>query len=116
MSSRTLHIGWSPRVARAPGDDYSAPVRVSEAEIGVVASAVFAALLQQGYVRPKVPEKQIVDRIRKLMVENMRIEQEIEEEAEREAEKHARQMVGMDQRTVIQGIKARLAKKRGFQL
>ena len=91
-------------------------MRVNEAELSVLASAVFAALLQQGYVHPKVPEKQIVDRIRNLMIENMRIEQEIEEEAEREAEKHARQMVGMDQRTIIQGIKARLAKKRGFQL
>jgi hypothetical protein len=91
-------------------------VRVNEAEIGVLASAVVTALLQQGFVRPRVAERQVADRIRTLLIDNMRTEQEIEEEAEREAEKHARQMVGLDQRTVVQGIKARLAKKRGFQL
>lgn len=105
-----------PYVAPDLYHDYSTSVRVNEAEISVLASAVFAALLQQGYVRPRVPERQIVDRIRALLADNLRTEQELEEEAEREAEKHARQMVGLDQRTVIQGIKARLAKKRGFQL
>jgi hypothetical protein len=91
-------------------------VRVNEAEISVLASAVVSALLQQGYVRPRVPDRQVVERVRTLLVDNMRTEQELEEEAEREAEKHARHMVGLDQRTVVQGIKARLAKKRGFQL
>jgi hypothetical protein len=91
-------------------------VRVSEAEIAVLASAVATALVRQGFVRPLVQERMIGERIRTLIVDNMRTEQALEEEAEREAEKHMRQMVGLDLRTVVQGIKARLAKKRGFQL
>jgi hypothetical protein len=91
-------------------------VRVSEAEIAVLASAVVSALVKQGYVRPRVEESRLVDRVRTLLLDNVRAEQDLEEEAERLAEKHARQMVGMDQRKVVQGIKARLAKERGFQL
>jgi hypothetical protein len=46
----------------------------------------------------------------------VKAEQALEDEAERLAGKHARQTVGMDQRKIIEGIKARLAKERGFPL
>jgi hypothetical protein len=46
----------------------------------------------------------------------MKAEEELEAEAERLARQHTRQMVGMDHRKVVDGIKARLAKERGFSL
>lgn len=74
------------------------------------------ALLQQGYVQPTGNQADLVARIQALLLENLRAEQELEEEAERLAERHARQMAGMDQRKIIQGIKERLARERGFSL
>jgi hypothetical protein len=46
----------------------------------------------------------------------MRAEEELELEAERIAQKLGRQALGMDQRKIIDGIKQRLAKERGFSL
>ncbi len=74
------------------------------------------ALLKQGYVRPKVSEKQLTERVARLVTDNLRAEEALEKEAERLAEKHAGQMVGMDHRRIVQGIKARLARERGFSL
>jgi hypothetical protein len=91
-------------------------MRVNEGEIGILASAIVRALLEQGFVHPKVERRALVERIRTLLLDNVRQEEALEEEAERLAEKHARQMAGMDQRKVILGIKQRLAKERGFQL
>lgn len=95
---------------------YSASVRINEREIEFLAESVVRALLKQGFVRPKVAEKALVERIARLVLDNMRTESAIEEEAERLADKHARQMGGMDHRKIVQGIKDRLAKERGFVL
>lgn len=81
-----------------------------------LAASVVRALVKQGYVQPAGSEADLVGRIQTLLLENLRAEQELEEEAERLAERHARQMAGMDQRRIIQGIKERLAKERGFTL
>ena len=91
-------------------------VRVQSGEIRDLAEAVVHALLKQGYVHPTVSDKRLVDRITELLLENLRSEEALEKEAEQFAEKHARQMVGMDRYKVVQGIKARLAKERGFTL
>ena len=94
----------------------SPEMRIPEGRITALAEGIAAALAKQHYVRLKVKEKEVAARIARLINENLRAEQALEEEAERFAEKHARQMQGMDQRKVIEGIKARIAKERGFTL
>lgn len=91
-------------------------MRINEAEIARLADVVVRSLLKQGFIKPKVDEKQIIARISRLLLDNMRAEDAIEAEAERLAEKLSKQAMGMDQRKIIEGIKARLAKERGFTL
>jgi len=105
-----------PAIATTGRADYSARVRVDEGRTGHLADAIVRALLKLHYFRAKVSEKELSARLGRLIVENLKAEQALEAEAERLAERHARQMLGMDQRKVIEGIKARLAKERGFTL
>jgi hypothetical protein len=91
-------------------------MRISEGFVARLAELTVSALLTQGYVHSKVPKSQLVDRVSRLLLENLQAEQALEDEAERLAAQHARDMVGMDQRKVVQGIKTRLAKERGFTL
>ncbi len=91
-------------------------MRIPEAAINRLADQVVRAIAAPGFVVPKVPEKQLVERVARLLIENLRAEQELEEEAERAATKLGRQALGMDQRKLIEGIKVRLAKERGFIL
>jgi hypothetical protein len=91
-------------------------MRIREGELQSLAAAVVDALLKQGFVHPKVGAAAIQTRIVELVAQNLEEEQAIEDEAERLAEGHARQMIGMDQRRIIQGIKERLARERGFTL
>jgi len=87
-----------------------------EAEIQALANAIVDAVLKQGFVHPKKDVAALQHRIVTLIAQNLADERALEEEAERLAESHARQMVGMDQRRIIQGIKERLARERGFSL
>lgn len=91
-------------------------MHINEQRIEVLARAIVKALVKQGFVRPKVPEADLVQRIQRIFVENLMEEQEIEEEAEKMVAKLGRQTGGMDQRKIILGIKQRLAKERGFSL
>ena len=91
-------------------------MRINDGEVAQLAEAVVTALVKQGFVHPIANEKVLAARIGKLIVDTARAEQEIEEEAERLAAKHARQTSGMDQRKIVQGIKERLAKEKGFPL
>lgn len=96
---------------------YSRPtVYINEERIEALAKAIVKALLKQGYVHPKVPERDLVQRIRRIFIESLMAEQALEEEAEKMAAKLGRQTGGMDQRRIILGIKQRLAKERGFSL
>ena len=95
---------------------YSTPVRVREGELQSLAAAIVDGLLKQGFVRPKRDAAVLRQRIVELIARNMEEEREIEEEAERLAHTHARQMAGMDQRRIVQGIKERLARERDFSL
>jgi len=47
---------------------------------------------------------------------NIRAEEDIEAEANRFAESHSRELVGMDRYKVLQLVKERIAKERGFTL
>ena len=91
-------------------------MRINEAEITRLADVVVQALLKQGRVKTKVDDKQLIARISRIILDNLRAEEALEQEAERLAEKLGRQALGMDQRKIIEGIKARLAKERGFTL
>jgi hypothetical protein len=91
-------------------------MRISEGFVGRLADLTVRALLTQGYVHPKAPKSALIERVSRLLLENLQAEQALEEEAEGLAARHSRDMVGMDHRKVVQGIKARLAKERGFTL
>jgi hypothetical protein len=91
-------------------------MRIREGELQALAAAMVDALLKQGFVHPKRDAAVLRQRIVEVLVHNLEEEQAIEEEAERLAHTHARQTVGMDQRKIIQGIKERLARERGFSL
>jgi hypothetical protein len=91
-------------------------MRINEAEITRLADVVVQALLKQGRVKTKVNDKQLIARVSRIILDNLRAEDALEQEAERLAEKLGRQALGMDQRKIIEGIKARLAKERGFTL
>jgi hypothetical protein len=91
-------------------------MRINEAEITRLADVVVRALLKQGRVKTKVDDKQLIARVSRIILDNLRAEDALEQEAERLAEKLGRQALGMDQRKIIEGIKARLAKERGFTL
>ena len=91
-------------------------MRVREGELQALAAGIVDALLKQGFVRPKRDAAILQRRIVELLAHNLEEEHALEVEAERLAESHARQMAGMDQRRVIQGIKERLARERDFTL
>ena len=91
-------------------------MRVVETEINRLADVVVRALLKQGFVKAKVDEKQLIARVSRLILDNLRAEEALELEAEQLAQKLGRQALGMDQRKIVEGIKARLAKERGFTL
>ncbi len=91
-------------------------VRVSDAVLSRLAEDVIRALVKPGFIKPKVSEKQLAERLVRLLIDTMRGEQEIEEEAEKVAAKLGRQTLNMDQRKLVEGIKVRLAKEKGFPL
>ena len=84
-------------------------MRINESEINRLADLVVRALMQQGLMKPKVDEKQLIGRVSKLILDTLRAEEALEREAEQLAEKLGRQAAGMDQRKIIDGIKVRLA-------
>jgi len=91
-------------------------MRISDAEIARLAESVVRAVVSGGFVIPKVDDKQLVARVGRLLLDNLRAEDALELEAEEMARKLGRQALGMDQRKIVEGIKARLAKERGFTL
>ena len=96
--------------------DIVPPMRVNESELLRLADTVVSALLKQGFVKPKVDQKQLIARVGRLLIENLRAEEALEAEAEAVAQKLGRQADGMDLRKLVDGIKARLARERGFTL
>lgn len=91
-------------------------MRIREHEVQTLAAAIVDALLKQGFMHPKRDAAVLRQRVAGVVQRNLEEEQALEEEAERLAESHARKMVGMDHRKIIQGIKERLARERGFTL
>jgi hypothetical protein len=90
--------------------------RIREGELQALAAAIVAGLTKQRFVKPKRDPAVLRRRIVDIIAHNLDEERALEEEAERLTRSHARQMVGMDQRRIIQGIMERLARERGFSL
>lgn len=91
-------------------------MRISDSEITRLAEAVVTALVSKGFIKAKADERTLVARVSRVILDNLRAEEALELEAEQVAQKLGRQALGMDQRKIIEGIKARLAKERGFAL
>jgi hypothetical protein len=91
-------------------------MRVRPVDIERVARSMVAAALKQGFVHPLADIRKLELRVAELITENFQQEQKIEADAEKLAAGHAREMAGMDQRRIVQGIKERLARERGFSL
>jgi len=91
-------------------------MRIREAELHALAAAIIKGLVAQEFVQLKVDASLLQQRIVELIAHNLEEEQALEAEAEKLAASHARQMTGMDQRRIIQGIMERLARERGFSL
>jgi hypothetical protein len=85
-------------------------------ELQALAVAIVDALLKQGFMRPARDAAVLQQRVAELLADNLGQERALEAEAERLAETHRRQMAGLDQRKIVQGIKERLARERGFAL
>lgn len=91
-------------------------MRVNEGRVTHLADEIAAALSKLECVRVIAKEQAVADRIARVILESFKTEEKIEQEAETLARKHARDTAGMDQRKIIDGIKARLAKERNFPL
>lgn len=91
-------------------------MRISEVEVNRAAGAVVHALFAGGFIKLKVDEKQIAARVGRVILDSLRAEEALEHEAEEIAARLGRQAEGMDRHRIIEGIKARLAKERGFPL
>lgn len=91
-------------------------MRVSSADINGLAERIVAALLKQGYVKPRGDKAALSKRVAELILRNLEEEVALEAEAEKMADKHMRTMAGMDQRRVIDMIKKKLAEEKGFTL
>jgi hypothetical protein len=91
-------------------------MRLREPEMRRIAAAILARLEKAGLLRVTGVRAEIEDRIVAAFRANVRAEEEIEAEAHRFAEAHGRELVGMDRHKVLQLVKERIARERGFTL
>ena len=81
-----------------------------------LAGAILDRLEKTGVCRITGDRAGLRERIVRAFRQNIREEEDIEAEAKRFAESHSRELVGMDRYKVLQLVKERLAKERGFTL
>jgi hypothetical protein len=98
------------------GHGYSYLVRLKDAEMQRIATAIVDRLEKAAMMRSTTAKADLVKRIVGAFRANIRAEEEIEAEAEKFADAHKREMVGMDRHRVLQLVKERIAKERGFTL
>ena len=89
---------------------------LSEPEMRRIAVAIVDRVQKAGLMRLVGNRSELEGRIAAALRANVRTEEEIEAEARRFAESHGRELVGMDRHKVLQLVKDRLAKERGFTL
>lgn len=91
-------------------------MRLRPEQIDHLAAAVVSSLLRQGFVRAKVDEKTLQRRVSAILAQNLEEEAALEAEAEQLALQYLRKDEELDRRKLVQGIKQRLARERGFVL
>ena len=91
-------------------------MRMRDSEMQRVAGAILDRLEKAQLLKFTGKRSDIESRIVAAFRKNMQDESEIEAEAARFAEAHSRDMVGMDRHRVVQLVKERIAKERGFTL
>ncbi|MGH7842724.1 MAG: DUF507 family protein [Candidatus Binataceae bacterium] len=89
---------------------------VSEAQIDALANHLVRGLVARGVIKPLADEKELVACVAELMSANFEEAARLEDEADRQAETLARQNPGVDATRLRDGIKKRLAEKKGFVL
>lgn len=85
-------------------------------EMKRIAAAVVERLEKADLMRVTGKREAVEQRIIDAFRANIRAEEEIELEAKRFAVSHQRELVGMDRHKVLQLVKERLAKQKGFTL
>jgi hypothetical protein len=91
-------------------------VKLREPEMRRIASSIVTRLEKAGVMRLSGNREALEQRIVAAFKANIRTEEEIELAAERFAESHSRELVGMDRHRILQMVKERIAKERGFTL
>jgi hypothetical protein len=91
-------------------------MKLREPEMRRIAAAVVERVEKAGLMRVTGKRAALEARIVAAFRADLRTEEDIEAEAVRFAESHSRELVGMDRHKVLQLVKERLAKERGFTL
>jgi hypothetical protein len=91
-------------------------MKLRDPEMHRIAAAILDRLEKAGLMRATGNRKDLALRLVAALRANVRAEEEIEAEAVRFAETHSRELVGMDRHKVLQLVKERIAKERGFTL
>ena len=81
-----------------------------------IAAALVSRLEKAALMRVTAGRDALEQRIIAAFKANVRAEDDIEAEAQRFAESHSRELVGMDRHRILQLVKERIAKERGFTL
>jgi len=91
-------------------------MKLRDGEMQRIATTVLARLEKTQMLRIVANRTALEQRIVTALRANIRAEEEIEAEAVRFAESHSRELVGMDRHKILQMVKERIAKERGFTL
>jgi hypothetical protein len=91
-------------------------MKLREPEMRRLAASILARLEKAGVMRVTGTRDAIEQRIVAAFKSNIRAEEDIEAAAASFAESHSRELVGMDRHKVLQLVKERIAKERGFTL
>lgn len=91
-------------------------MKLRDGEMQRIATSILNRLEKAGLLRIVSNRAAVEQRIVAAFRANLRAEEDIELEAAKFAESHSRELVGMDRHKVLQLVKERLAKERGFTL
>ena len=94
----------------------STSVKLRDPEMRRIASSIVSRLEKAGVMRLSGNREALEQRIVAAFKANIRAEEDIELAAQRFAESHSRELVGMDRYKILQMVKERIAKERGFTL
>ena len=91
-------------------------MKLRDGEMQRIATSILSRLEKANLGKITSNRAALEQRIAAAIRGNIREEEEIEAEANRFADSHAREMVGMDRHKVLQLVKERIAKEKGFTL